>query len=429
MIMYNAEAAIIDNPMDLFLIIALLVIVSAIYSYINARFIRLPGTIGIITIAVIVSVITLIVDKADPYVARYLTLLAKNIDFSKVVLDIMLAFLLFAGALNVDTKKLRREMFPVMVLSTIGVIISTAVFGLMFHYVGLLFNIHVNLIYCFLFGALISPTDPVAVGAVIKGSKLPTHLETIITGESLFNDGVGLVLFITLLEITRTGADNIDIGKTALLFVREVFGGIALGVLMGFLAFRLMRSITDFQTIVLVSLALVMSISIICIYAGLSVPLAVVAAGLFMGNRSINSNSKQHTHEALENFWKLIDEMLNTVLFVMLGLQVINLSFITGYLETGALAIILMLIARWISITIPSTFLRRTLQINYSNVNILTWAGLRGGISIALALSLPHSAYREIILAGSYFVVIFSIVVQGLTLNKVINFSFRDKEV
>ncbi|WP_461452722.1 cation:proton antiporter [Mucilaginibacter sp.] len=427
--MYNAEAAIIDNPMDLFLIIALLVIVSAIYSYINARFIRLPGTIGIITIAVIVSVITLIVDKADPYVARYLTLLAKNIDFSKVVLDIMLAFLLFAGALNVDTKKLRREMFPVMVLSTIGVIISTAVFGLMFHYVGLLFNIHVNLIYCFLFGALISPTDPVAVGAVIKGSKLPTHLETIITGESLFNDGVGLVLFITLLEITRTGADNIDIGKTALLFVREVFGGIALGVLMGFLAFRLMRSITDFQTIVLVSLALVMSISIICIYAGLSVPLAVVAAGLFMGNRSINSNSKQHTHEALENFWKLIDEMLNTVLFVMLGLQVINLSFITGYLETGALAIILMLIARWISITIPSTFLRRTLQINYSNVNILTWAGLRGGISIALALSLPHSAYREIILAGSYFVVIFSIVVQGLTLNKVINFSFRDKEV
>ena len=414
--------------MDLFIIIALLVIVSAVYSYINARFIKLPGTIGIITIAVVVSIITLIVDESDPYIAKYLTLLAKNIDFSKVVLDIMLGFLLFAGALNVDTKKLRKEMAPVMILSTVGVIISTAVFGLLFHYVGLLFNIHVNLIYCFLFGALISPTDPVAVAAVIKGSKLPSHLEMIITGESLFNDGVGLVLFITLLEVTRTGTDNIDFTKTAILFVREVFGGIALGVFMGYFAYRLMRSINDFQTIVLVSLALVMSISLICIYAGLSVPLAVVSAGLFMGNRSINSDVKEHSHEALEKFWKLVDEMLNTILFVMLGLQMINLSFITNYFITGSLVIVLMLIARWISIALPVTFLRRSLQINYANVNILTWAGLRGGISIALALSLPHSIYREIILAGSYFVVIFSIVIQGLTLNKVINFSFRNKE-
>jgi CPA1 family monovalent cation:H+ antiporter len=414
--------------MDLFIIIALLVIVSAVYSYINARFIKLPGTIGIITIAVVVSIITLIVDESDPYIARYLTLLAKNIDFSKVVLDIMLGFLLFAGALNVDTKKLRKEMAPVMILSTVGVIISTAVFGLLFHYVGLLFNIHVNLIYCFLFGALISPTDPVAVGAVIKGSKLPSHLEMIITGESLFNDGVGLVLFITLLEMTRTGTGNIDFAKTAILFVREVFGGIALGVFMGFFAYRLMRSIKDFQTIVLVSLALVMSISLICIYAGLSVPLAVVAAGLFMGNRSINADVKEHSHEALEKFWKLVDEMLNTILFVMLGLQMINLSFITNYFITGSLVIVLMLIARWLSIALPVTFLRRSLQINYANVNILTWAGLRGGISIALALSLPHSIYREIILAGSYFVVIFSIVIQGLTLNRVINFSFRNKE-
>jgi CPA1 family monovalent cation:H+ antiporter len=414
--------------MDLFIIIALLVIVSAVYSYVNARFVKLPGTIGIITIAVIASIITLIVDKSDPYFARYLTLLAKNIDFSKVVLDIMLGFLLFAGALNVDTKKLRREMAPVMILSTVGVIISTAVFGLLFHYVGLLFNIHVDLVYCFLFGALISPTDPVAVGAVIKGSKLPSHLEMIITGESLFNDGVGLVLFITILEITRTGTNNIDFAKTAILFVREVFGGIALGVFMGFFAYRLMRSISDFQTIVLVSLALVMSISLICIYAGLSIPLAVVAAGLFMGNRSINSDDKEQSNEALGKFWKLVDEMLNTILFVMLGLQMINLSFITNYFITGGIVIVLMLIARWVSIALPVTFLRHSLKINYANVNILTWAGLRGGISIALALSLPHSIYREIILAGSYFVVIFSIVIQGLTLNRVINFSFRNKQ-
>lgn len=414
--------------MDLFIIIALLVIVSAIYSYINARFIKLPGTIGIVTIAIVMSVVTLIVDKIDPYISHYLTLLAKNIDFSKVVLDIMLGFLLFAGALNVDNKKLKREMAPVMILSTIGVIISTAIFGLLFHFVGSIFHIYVNLLYCFLFGAIISPTDPVAVGALIKGSKLPANLETIISGESLFNDGVGLVLVITLLEVIRSGADNVDVVKTAILFAREVFGGVALGIVIGFFAFRLMKSITDFQTIVLVSLSLVMSISLICIYAGLSIPLSVVSAGLLMGNRSINADVKEHSHQALEKFWKLVDEMLNTILFVLIGLQMINFAFITNYIQTGIIAIILMLLARWLSIALPLTFLRRTLKVNYGSVNILTWAGLRGGISIALALSLPHSIYREIILSGCYFIVIFSIIVQGLTLNKLINWTYKEKK-
>lgn len=415
--------------MDLFVIVALLIIVSAIYSYINARFFKLPGTIGIITIAISVSIITIVIDKADPYVARYLTLLAKNINFSKAVLDIMLGFLLFAGALNIDNKKLKREMRPVLVLSTIGVILSTGIFGLLLHFAGLLFDIHINLLYCFLFGALVSPTDPVAVAAIIKTSRLPVHLETIITGESLFNDGIGLVLFITILEAIRSGTDSINFAQTALLFVREVFGGIALGVVFGFFAFRLMKSIQDFQTIVLVSLALVMSISLICIYLHLSIPLAVVSAGLFMGNRSINADTKEHSHEALEKFWRLVDEMLNTVLFVMIGLQMINLSFINNYWITGALSIVLILVARWLSIFLPVSFLRNTLKINYSSVNILTWAGLRGGISIALALSLPNSIYREIILAGSYFIVIFSIIVQGLTLNPFINLMIKEKEV
>jgi len=402
--------------MGLFVILTLLVIVSAFYSYINARFIKLPGTIGIVSIAIIVSVITIFIDKINPGAAHYLTSLAKNINFSSTVLNIMLGFLLFAGSFNLNAKRLKKEMFPVLVLSTLGVLLSATVFGFLFYWVTILFNVQIP---------LISPTDPVAVAAVIKGSKLPQNLETIISGESLFNDGVGLVLFITIIEITETGTDHINFAKTAILFVREVFGGITLGIVMGYVAFRLMKSITDFQTIVLVSLALVMGISVLAADLHLSIPLAVVSAGLFAGNQSINFDSSEHSHQALEKFWQLIDEMLNTILFVMIGLQMVDLPYLDHYWVTGAIAIVIILIARWLSIMLPLTFLRRSLNINYSSINILTWAGLRGGISIALALSLPFTPYKHIILSGSYFIVIFSIIVQGLTLNKVINASYK----
>jgi len=409
--------------MDLFVIIALLVIVSAFYSYLNARYIKLPGTIGIVTIAIAVSIITITIDRLDPSVARYLTVLAKNINFSGTVLNIMLGFLLFSGSFSLNTKRLKKEMRPVFVLSTIGVILSTAVFGGLFYGVTLLVHIHIPLVYCFLFGALISPTDPVAVGAIIKNSKLPVNLETIISGESLFNDGIGLVLFITILEFTESGDDHLDFVKTALLFVREVFGGIILGLLFGFIAFRLMKTITDFQTIVLVSVALVMSISVVSSYMHFSIPLAVVSAGLFAGNQTINIDSNEHSHQALEKFWQLIDEMLNTILFVMIGFQMINLPYLENYWLIGGIGIAIILIARWLSILVPLTFFRKIININFKNINVLTWAGLRGGISIALALSLPASPYRHIILAGSYFIVIFSVVIQGLTLNRVINAS------
>jgi CPA1 family monovalent cation:H+ antiporter len=414
--------------MNLFVIIALLVIVSAGYSYINARFIKLPVTIGIMSIGTIVSILIIVLDHFNPSFQKYLTALAKNIDFSEAVLNIMLGFLLFAGSFNLDTDKLKREMRPVLLLSTIGVILSTFAFGLLFYWGMRLFDIKVPLIYCFLFGAVVSPTDPVAVSAVIKKSKLPSHLGTIITGESLFNDGVGLVLFITILEIIQTNSTKIDIADTIILFCREVFGGIGLGLVCGYFAYRLMKSITDFQTIVLVSLALVMGISLMATYWHLSVPLAVVSAGILTGIRSINISNKETSHQSLERFWKLIDEMLNTILFVMIGLQIIELPFLNNYWITGSVSIVLILVARWISIALPLTFLKKSLNIKYTDVNILTWAGLRGGISIALALSLPHNRYRYIILAGSYFIVLFSIIVQGLSLNKLIGRSYKSKE-
>lgn len=411
--------------MGIFPIIALLVIVSALYSYINSRFIKLPGKIGIISIAIAVSIITMAIDKLNPVITHYLFVLSKNIDFSSTVLNIMLGFLLFAGSFNLNTKRLKKEMRPVFVLSTLSVILSTIIFGSLFYGAVLLFHIHIPFVYCLLFGALISPTDPIAVRAIIKNSKLPQNLATIISGESLFNDGIGLVLFITLLEIIGSGIDHISITKIALLFVREIFGGIAMGIILGYVVFRLMRSIKDFQTIVLMSLSLVMSISILAYYLQLSIPLTVVSAGLFAGNHTINTDNTEHFHEALQKFWQLIDEMLNTILFVMIGLQMINLPYLKYNWLIGGIAIMLIFVSRWLSVLLPLTFMRRILDVNYSSINILTWAGLRGGISIALALSLPLSPYRHIILTGSYFIVIFSVVIQGLTLNKVIDKSLK----
>lgn len=414
--------------MDLFVIIALLVIVSAFFSYINARFTKLPGTIGIVLIATVSSVIILIVDRTNPASARYLTTLARNINFSKAVLNIMLGFLLFSSSFNLDGAKLKRAMRPVFVLSTLGVILSTTIFGFLLFYLAPFFHIHMPLIYCLLFGALVSPTDPVAVSAIIKNSKLPAHLETIISGESLFNDGIGLILFVIILEITRVGEENIELSKVILLIIKEVLGGIAAGAILGYLAQRLMKSVTDFQTIVLISLALVMGLSVLATILHFSIPLAVVTAGLFAGSHSINQDSKERSHEALEKFWKLVDEMLNTILFVMIGLQLINLPYVNNYWITGGISIVMILIARWLSIMLPLTFLRNTLKVNYNNINIMTWAGLRGGISIALALSLPDTPYRHLILSGSYFIVIFSVIVQGLTLNAMINRASKPTE-
>ncbi|RYE19465.1 MAG: sodium:proton antiporter, partial [Sphingobacteriales bacterium] len=227
----------------------------------------------------------------------------------------------------------------------------------------------------------------------------------------------------------KAGTDTIMFSSALLIFVQEVFGGIVLGALSGYIAFRLMRSIIDFQTIVLVSLALVMADSVIASLLHLSIPIAVVTAGLFAGSRSIDASSKEHSHQALEKFWELIDEMLNTVLFSMIGLQMVNFPFIDSYWRTGCIAIVVLLIARWLSIVLPLTFLRRTLKINYGSVNVLTWAGVRGGISIALALSLQIEArYKYLIVCATFFVVIFSIIFQGLTLKHLINYLYRKEE-
>lgn len=402
--------------MDLLNIITILIIISAAFSYLNVRFIKLPGTIGVVTISVVVSVIILIAGKTSNDITKSISLLAHSIDFSKVLLDVMLGLLLFASALHFDYRKLKEQRLPVFILSTIGVLASAAIFGVLLYLAMQMIDINIPLVYCFLFGALISPTDPIAVAAILKKSKVPPSLLTIISGESLFNDGVGLVLFVILSNFANPFTTNLSATEIIQLFVQEVLGGIVIGLIIGYIGFWLMRTIKDFQTILLISIAIVLGISVVAHNFHASIPLAAVSAGLIIGNK--NLDSKQNTDHFLGRIWQLIDEVLNTILFVMIGLQLVTMPFLNDYWLAGILSIVCILIARLVSVSLPVIFFLH--KVNFSNLFILTWAGLRGGISIAMALSLPSSPYQEFILSSCYFIVIFSIVIQGLTLNKVV---------
>ena len=409
--------------MDLLTISTGLISISAAFSYLNQRFVKLPGTIGVMTLAVAVSLILLAIGEIGDERSNLIITLAHSIDFSKVLLDIMLGFLLFAMALNFNYEKLKELRRPVMILSTIGVIVSTGVFGGLLYLLTLLFHVEIPLIYCLVFGALISPTDPIAVASILKKSKIPPRLDTIISGESMFNDAVGLILFVTLLRIANQEA-AFSMVVTLRLFAQEVVGGILIGLATGYVGYRLMKSISDFQTIILISVALVLGVSVVAGYIHASVPLSVVAAGLVIGNQNFGRNHP--AEQPLSQVWHLLDEILNTVLFVMMGLQLVLLPFLTDFWLIGLLSIVILLIARMISVFLPALFLLR--RVNAGNLFILTWAGLRGGISIAMALSLPESPYRELILSCCYFIVLFSVIVQGLTLSRVVNWAASKNE-
>ncbi|GGB83670.1 cation:proton antiporter [Dyadobacter sediminis] len=411
--------------MDILTIITSLIITSAAFSYLNQRFLRLPGTIGVMTISIVVSLFIILIGKTGFENSGLIKTLTYNIDFSKVLLDVMLGFLLFAMAMHFDYQDLKKLRAPVILLSTIGVIVSAGVFGGLFHLATVLLKVEVPLIYSFVFGALISPTDPIAVASILKQSRIPARLETIISGESMFNDAVGLILFVTLLSIADQSQESLSLMQSLVLFSEEVIGGIVIGLMAGYAGYRLMKSISDFQTIFLISVALVLGLSVIAGRFHASVPLSAVTAGLIIGN---NRFGRSHpAEESLSMVWKLLDEVLNTILFVMIGLQLIMLPFFSNYLLIGCVSVVIVLFARMISISIPSIFILR--RMNPSNLAILTWAGLRGGISVAMALLLPASPYREAILSCCYFIVIFSVIVQGLTLNRVVNKFADDKDL
>lgn len=408
--------------MEILDLAAILITLAALFSYLNHQFIGLPSTIGLLLIALSMSLLLIITDKLGWHLPEQLAeQVIEGIDFNKTLLQGMLSFLLFAGALHVNLDDLKQQRWVIGILATIGVVCSTFIVGIFTWWMLDLLNLHMDFIYCLLFGALISPTDPIAVLGILKTIGAPKTIETKITGESLFNDGIGVVIFLVLLGILIQGPDQqVTTGEIALLLVEEVVGGAIFGLLLGGIAYFMLKNMDNYSVEILITLALVMGGYSAAIHLHISGPIAMVIAGLLIGNHGRAFAMSDRTREHLDTFWELIDETLNSVLFLLIGLEILLLNFQTGYLPALILIIPLVLFSRFISVGIPIQLLRKFRTFSPNIIKILTWGGLRGGISVALALSLPQGEQRELILLMTFAVVIFSIVVQGLTIGRLI---------
>lgn len=408
--------------MELYYSFSVLIVLASLFAYINYRVLKLPSTIGIMVIAIIVSVTLVATGESFlPKTTSLLTRLITNFDFTEVLMGAMLNFLLFAGGIHINIKDLKEQFGPVVIFSTVGVIISTFAVGFGVYYLLPLVGIQMPLIYCLVFGALISPTDPVAVLSILKQANVSKSLETKVAGESLFNDGMAVVVFTVVLQIAIGKEIDLNIENIGVLLLREAGGGLFLGVILGFSASRAMRIVDDYIISVLITLSVVMGGYLIARELHISAPLAMVAAGLFMGNFSESFKMKSETQDYLIKFWELIDEIMNAVLFLFIGFELLLIKDLNEYLIAGGICIMIVLLARWIAIFLPTKFMSLRYRFSPQTVKVLVWGGIRGGVSIALALSIPVNQYSQIIISITYCVVVFSIIVQGLTIAKVAN--------
>ncbi len=400
---------------------SILIVLAAALGYLNQRFFKLPPSVGLTVMGAVASLLVVAVDKLtdathfSPMVASFL----QGLDFHTTLMDGMLSFLLFAGALHVNWTEMRKGRWPILVLSTIGVVLSTAIVGLGFAALLALIGLQLPLIWCFVFGALISPTDPVAVMGVLKRAAVPPTLQATVAGESLFNDGVGVVVFVILLSIA-TGNEPFSLSHATMDFLWEAGGGVVVGLVFGWIAFRAMRSIDEYNVEVMISLAVVMGGYSFSHFIHVSGPVAMAVAGLVIGNAGVAHAMSDETQDYLLKFWALIDEILNAVLFLLIGLEVIAIAADPKLILVGAAAIPLVMLARILSVGAPLLAMRPLLSLGPMAMPILVWGGLRGGISVALALSLPESTMRTIILATTYMVVMFSVIVQGGSVGRLI---------
>jgi len=405
--------------MTILQIIAVLITLTALFSYLNFRFIGLPTTIGVMLIALLASLALIAVGESVPEFAQGAEHALKRLDFDSTVLEVMLSFLLFAGALHIDLDDLAEQRGVIAVLAGIGVLISTFLFGTAIWFVTQALGMPLGYAWCLLFGSLVSPTDPIAVIGILKRARVPKSLEVKIAGESLFNDGIGVVVFIVLQGIAVSGHD-IDAVEITRLFAQEAVGGALLGLGLGWITYHLIKSVDAYSVEILLTLALVVGGYALASALHMSGPIAMVVAGLLIGNHGRRFAMSEKTRERLDTFWELNDEILNAVLFVLIGLEVLVLAFTRDMLLVGVAAIPLLLLARLTSVGLPVMTMRRWRSFTPGAVAIMTWGGLRGGISIALALSLPPGPERSLIVAATYIVVIFSIAVQGLSMGAVV---------
>ncbi len=413
--------------MSLFALCSLLISLAAVASYVNYRYFKLPTTIGVMLVALGGS-LTLLV--AGPYAGGFRERaggLVAQIDFDQLVLHGMLAFLLFAGSIHVNLDDLGREWPTILLLAVPGTLLSTAIVGGLTWLALRMLGLEIPLLHAMLFGALISPTDPIAVLGIMKSVGAPRRLEVQMAGESLFNDGVGVVVFLLLLELSgwagggaATASHSIGAGAVTLLVLKEVGGALLIGLVAGLIAYQMLKRVDNYQVEVLITVALAMGLYALADALHLSAPIAVVVAGLFIGNQGRAFAMTERTRIHVDSFWELIDEILNVVLFLLIGLELLVLPLQSRWLVAGLLVIPIVLLARWSSVAgmIGCLALRR--RPAKGAITVLSWGGLRGAISVALALSLPPQDNRALLLTLTYCVVIFSIVIQGLTIGAVI---------
>jgi CPA1 family monovalent cation:H+ antiporter len=409
--------------MDLYNALALLLVLAAAFAYLNHRFLKMPPAIGLMVLGLAVSLGLVGLAKLGVAPVLGLARVVGNIDFSALVMQVMLGFLLFAGSIHVDTRRLGRLRWSVGTLALIGTPLSVALVGGAMYGLLPLLGLPTPLAYCLLFGALISPTDPVAVLSILTKANIDKDLETKIVGESLFNDGVGVVLFAVLLELAQLGPQEITVGHALAVFAQEAVGGVALGTVLGMGAAGLLRSVDNYQVEVLLTLALVAGGTALAASLHTSGPLAMVVAGLLVGHFSHHADLlSAQSRDYMNKFWELVDEILNALLFVLVGLEALVLPITSQILWAGLAAIAVVLVGRLLAVWLPLVALRGSGLFTPSqhSVPVLTWGGLRGGLSVALALSLPASAPRELLVGITYVIVVFSIIGQGLTIGPLV---------
>lgn len=411
--------------MNVFEIGAVLIGLSALFGFINHRFLHLPHTIGLVVIALAASLVIVAVELLNPsiQVAARITGLLDQIDFHDAVMNGMLSFLLFAGALHVDFSVFRSRSYAIALMATVGILISTFLIGSATWWLLGLFHIEMPFIWALVFGALISPTDPVAVLGLFKTVDVPKSLEAKMAGESLFNDGVGVVVFAVVVAIATGGAghgDEMNALTVAQLFLTEAVGGAVLGFIAGYVGYRALHEIDEHNLEVLITLAMVMVTYVVALKLHMSGPIAMVVAGLFIGNKGMKFAVSDNTKDYVQKFWSLLDEILNSVLFLLIGLEVLIVAQRADHVGVALLLIPVTLVARWFAVFVPISLLSPWRTFTKGAIPILTWGGLRGGIAVALALSLPNNDYKPTILTITYAVVLFSIIVQGLTIKKLV---------
>lgn len=403
--------------MNIYHILTGLICLSALFAYINQRFIKLPFVIGIFALSTVLSLIIL---TSKIWLNISIEQTKHNIELlqiDQVIINIMLGFLLFAGALHTNWNDLKKQIRPISIFAIGGVLLSTVIIALFFKLSTSLFNIHIDFIYCFIFGALISPTDPIAVLGILTKANVPKKTESTIVGESLFNDGVGVVVFIALLLTQQTGVFSFS--SFGLLFLQEAVGGVIVGLGLGYILYLFLKSIDHYETEILLTLAFVMAGYTISNSFHLSGALAMVVMGLMVGNFRQDIAMSDITQEYVHKFWELVDVILNAILFILIAFVLVVIDFKTSYVLVGISSVFIVLLSRYIVVYLPHWIIPRLLNLTNKEAKIISWGGLRGGLSLALVLSLPDTETKNILLIATYFCVLFSIIIQGLTIEKI----------